>query len=345
MGTRWTAAALAVATLGAACLGPARAYAQAAQPSAAAEQQARDAYARGTAAFRAERYAAAEKAFEQAYAAVPNPVVLVAIAEARQRQGDVPGTIDALERYLMARPDAPDAPAMQARLDALRKTPATVRVSSDPAGALVLVDGAQTDDATPARLSLPPGKHRIDATLNGRRFGEREVTALPGGHLDVTLGPLGAATTPPAASTRPPSGEAEGAPAMGEGATAATGREAGRHATKAVWATFGVALAAGATGAVLGGVALKKQKDFDAHPTNALADKGERIALFADVSFGIAAGAAITSLVLYLTSGSRGEHDEGPEGSDAAVVHGAPRVAVEPAVGRAGGGAVLRLRF
>ena len=69
-----------------------------------------------------------------------------------------------------------------------------------------------------------------------------------------------------------------------------------------VWVTSGVAVAALVTGTVLGVVALKQEKDFNDDPTERGADRGDRIALFADVSFGVAAGAAITSLALYLTS-------------------------------------------
>src|SRR5690606_4388952 len=68
-----------------------------------------------------------------------------------------------------------------------------------------------------------------------------------------------------------------------------------------VWVATGVAGAGLVTGVILGGFALKQKADFDVRPREATADKGERLALFADVGFGIAAAAGITALVLYFT--------------------------------------------
>jgi len=57
-------------------------------PSMEDRKQAREAYRRGQELFRDGRYEEAEAAFEEAYRLVPNPVVWVGIAEARERQGN-----------------------------------------------------------------------------------------------------------------------------------------------------------------------------------------------------------------------------------------------------------------
>ena len=49
---------------------------------------------------------------------------------------------------------------------------------------------------------------------------------------------------------------------------------------------------------------LAERSDYDANPTDESADRGERLALFADVAFGVGAMALITGAVLYLTDDS-----------------------------------------
>lgn len=51
---------------------------------------------------------------------------------------------------------------------------------------------------------------------------------------------------------------------------------------------------------MLGVMALSEQQRFQQMPSDASADRGERYALFADVSLAVALGAAVTGLVLYL---------------------------------------------
>ena len=78
-------------------------------------------------------------------------------------------------------------------------------------------------------------------------------------------------------------------------------------------------------------MALKNKSDFDKAPTEAKADKGERLALFADVGFGIAVAGAVTALVLYLTASD--------EPAETQAFH------VAPSVARTEAGLVGNLRF
>ena len=48
-------------------------------------------------------------------------------------------------------------------------------------------------------------------------------------------------------------------------------------------------------------MAYQEQQDYRDNPTKETADKGERLALFADISFGLAALSAITSFTLFMT--------------------------------------------
>ena len=78
---------------------------------------------------------------------------------------------------------------------------------------------------------------------------------------------------------------------------------------------------------------MKKKSDFDDRPSESLADSGEKVALFADVGFGIAAAAGITAVVLYLTSDSKKAEDKQQAWS------------VSPALGTGRAGLIGRLRF
>ena len=89
------------------------------------------------------------------------------------------------------------------------------------------------------------------------------------------------------------------------------------------------------TGTVLGIAALNEKADYDDNPTEASADRGERLALFADVSFGVGAMALITGAVLLLTYDDPGDAGAG---DDTAVV-------VTPVLDAQGAGAAARVRF
>jgi hypothetical protein len=88
-------------------------------------------------------------------------------------------------------------------------------------------------------------------------------------------------------------------------------------------------------GTALGILALNARSEYNAGPTSARADTGERLALFSDVGFGIGAMALVTTAVLLLT------HDD--SSSEAA-----PQTAslqIIPAVTPSGASATAKLRF
>jgi hypothetical protein len=96
--------------------------------------------------------------------------------------------------------------------------------------------------------------------------------------------------------------------------------------------TLSLAGAGAVVGTVFGVMALSSKGDFDATPTQELADDTERNALIADMAFGVAITFGITGAVLLLTGG---------EDSEAAA---AARM-VTPWVGPTGGGAVGTFHF
>jgi hypothetical protein len=105
----------------------------------------------------------------------------------------------------------------------------------------------------------------------------------------------------------------------------------GRHLSPMFWVAVGVTAAGAAVTTVFGIVALNKQSEFDKNPTDKTADDGERAALIADISLGVAAAGAVTATVLFFTAG----HDKRPEQAFSVV----------PVVGPSGGGLVGNARF
>ena len=298
-------------------------------PTAQSRARARQAYARGQELHRAGQFTEAEAAFQEAYDAVPNPVVLIGIAEAREHAGNIPGAVAALERYLADRADAPDRAQIEQRVTALRTTPATLVISSEPPGASITLDRSAREETTPAEIEVPSGTHEVALQLDGREPVEVSVEATFGARVEVaeTLPEL--APEPEDAFGDDGDDEAGMAP---EGEPPAVAEEG---SSAAIWVAGGIGGAGLVAGTVLGFLALSEQADFDDSPSADAADRGERLALFADVAFGVAVAGIITAIVLYAAGDGPADELE----ADTSVAE------VVPVVGPGGGGASLRLRF
>ncbi len=291
--------------------------APAAEPTEAQRETAREAYTRGQALFAENKFAEAKTAFEQAYAAVPNPVVLLSIAESDVRLGNLEVALATFQRYLAERPDAPDRAEVEQKISELTATPATLVLTSEPAGAVIVLDGRNTGKVTPAEIEAPRGDHSIELSTAGYQKAMTAVTARIGARheLHVTLQP-----EPPAPAAPEPlaTAEADGSP------------------TTALWITGVVGAAGLVTGTVLGFMVLAERSDFDADPTADSADRGERLALFTDVAFGVGAMALLTGAVIYLTAGDSVEETAGED---------AARLQLSPLASPDGAGVMARTRF
>jgi hypothetical protein len=87
-------------------------------------------------------------------------------------------------------------------------------------------------------------------------------------------------------------------------------------------------------------MALTEQSDFDARPSDAAADRGERLSLFSDVMFGVAGIAAVTSIVLYVTDRRAARRAEEAAEEDATA-----RLRLVPLASRRGAGLGASLQF
>ena len=323
-----------IATLGAAATS---AMAQPAAPTAAQRTRARELYGEGQRQFAAHAYAESLAAFEGAYAQVPNPVVLLGVASSQEQLGQRAEARVTLERYLRERPDAPDRADVLGRIAALpapaAPTTGTIRVACTPAGAAIEVDGVVAG-VSPAEFSVPVGAHTLSLNLEGYATVTRSVTIEPGATVDISV-ELVAATDVASVDSMSEDAAFGDDAAESSDETTPTETPVSTDPSAGVWVTTAIAGVALVTGTIFGFLALSRQSDFDARPTAGAANEGEAFALVADLSFGVAAAAGITAIVLYAT--------ERP--APAADAPATASLRIVPLASPSGGGAMVRATF
>ncbi len=169
-----------------------------AQP-AKQDSRAFEAYGRGQRLFGEHNYTAAQAAFEEAYQADPNPVVLLSIAEAQQRRSMWNEAIVTFERYLIERPDAPDRERVRQEVEAIRDalapvvekssgratapnrtiSPVTIVHDSKMSSTFELVRAVYSIDGTPVLTRMNDDRGLTDR----EEFALRGATLAPGVHL------------------------------------------------------------------------------------------------------------------------------------------------------------------
>jgi hypothetical protein len=253
------------------------------------ETTAHDAYAIGVRLFEAERYESAEAAWFRAYSLGRDPKLLVAIAGTRLRRGDEPGGVAMLEQYLVERPDAPDRASVEARIATLLESPAVLVIRSEEAGHAILLDGVPTERKTPTHLEVEPGTHTVVVVGEGTHVGEKTVQV---GYGEVAQLDFTPSTTSDVLLEQSEEARLQAQLAIEKEDTTIR---------RAVISTGSIAAASLLTGTVLGFMALQEEQSYRDNPTVDTANRGERFALFADLSFGLAALSAITSFTLFMT--------------------------------------------
>ncbi len=190
----------------------------------------------------------------------------------------------------------------QDRVAALKAKPAKVKVTSDPPGAVIIVDGKAIPEKTPTDVELAPGKHKIALSADKKKPFEREVDVVPfkGAELVATLE---AVPEPPPPTTAPPAVIATTGPAN-PGTALPPGQDDVRMRRDNTWVyvTGAAAIVGLGVGTFFGVKALSNKSDYDKNPTQDLHDTGTRNALISDMGFGIGVTLAITSAVLFFTA-------------------------------------------
>ncbi len=251
------------------------------------------AYELGARLFEAKRYESAESAWLRAHALGRDPTLLVAVADTRERRGDEPGAVAMLRQYLVERPDAPDQPAIEARIATLLQSPAVLRVVSEQPDCAILLDGVPVGKKTPAELEVAPGSHSVIVVGEGKHVGEKTVQVGYGEvkELDFTPETKSQVTVEP---SEDPSLQARLASETED-----------RIIRRAVISTGSIAAASFVTATIVGSLALRQ----DSSGTNA--GKTSPLTVSAEVSLGLAVLSAIASFTLFQTHKNkrRREHE------------------------------------
>jgi hypothetical protein len=303
------------------------------KPSAAATAQARKAYKKGQQYFDAGEYQNAEAAFRKAYAAVPNPVVLLSVGECQKRTGKYAEAVSTFERYLKGKLDAKERAEVENKIEEIKSMPATLAVTTDPQGAKISIDGSDSGKVSPAEVEMAPGEHTVELSLETGETVTKTVQADFGARHELIV-EIGAESLFDPFHTG-----SDGASVYNAEPEAKEDENTARSSV-APWIVMSVGGAALLVGTVLGAMALSEESDFDENPTTDSADTGERLALFADVAFGVGAVTVVTGLVLLLT-----EEDPERDETGAAAKGSGPRVLAAPVLLRDGGGMAASVRF
>ena len=295
-----------------------------AQPKKAAagdvKKQAIAKYKEADALFKKGDFAGALPVFQEADKLYPGAAPKHKIAVCYDKLGKAAEAVAAYRAFIDSKPSEKYAERLTEATKRIAELepqlPATVTLKIAPEG---LTGVVITVDGTPAEgpeLALEAGEHTVVVTAEGHDP-VTEVVNVRGAEtreLAVTLTPS-AATAPPPPKTPPPE-----TPEEDEGGS-----------NVPAYVTLGIAGAGVILGTVFGIQALGAKSDCDdkvedpaATPAELtdLADKAERAALIADMSFGVALTFGITGAVLLFSSGGDDDEggDEGPAEEEAASV-------------------------
>jgi len=267
--------------------------------------EARKAYAEGEAKFAAGDYQAAYAAYKTANEAVPAPMTLYKMALSLDKLDRAADALPAYTAFLSSSPPASmDAKVVdaQARVADLKaKAPVVIKVTSEPAGASVALDGAPQQGVTPVDLKTTPGHHVVRVTAPEYDAFEKA--------LDLQAGAADSAVQAMLVKTPPPEPPPPPAPPLPVAAAQPPSDLPQEHRSNtAAYVVLGVAGAGAIVGTIFGVKALQDKSDFDDGTTTTdKADSVEKNALIADMAFGAAITLGVTGTVLLLTNGSNAE--------------------------------------
>jgi hypothetical protein len=308
------------------------------------KEEAKKHYKSGEAKFAKGDYAGALDDFQTADGLIPGAAPKFWIAETYEKMSKVPEAVTAYQTFLDSSPDAEkykdkiaDA---KTRIEALKKTPAKVKVATEPAQAANLklaLDGAAQ---TGPELSVPPGHHTITATADGLE-GKLDVDVTFAEHKDVTVKLEKAAPPKVASALDVPAKPAATTPAATTPAPA-TPPVAEKRSNVPAYVTLGLAVVGAGVGTVFGIQALGSKSDYNDNPTRDGLDKVERQSLLADMSYAVALTFGVTGVVLLLSNDSGSKPQQ--TGSTKAAQAKRSFVAAPYATPQ-GGGAAATLRF
>jgi len=188
---------------------------------------------------------------------------------------------------------------VQARIKELSAFLGTLKLTVDPPGAEVRIDGSVAGVAPLAPITIETGEHELSVTLDGYKDIETKVVIVSGQMKELSLT---MARPAPVTVAPPPAPE----------------KKSRKTLHPAIfWSMVGLAGAATASAAVTGSLAIKKDRkvgDFYEDETgwDSLRDEGKKLALSTDIMIGVAAAAGVSALVLFFFTDFKKKKKEKP---------------------------------
>jgi tetratricopeptide (TPR) repeat protein len=304
------------------------------------KDEAKKKYKEGGELLQKEDFAGALAAYQEADDLVPGAAPKHKIAVCLDKMNKVQEAIDAYQKFLDANPDADkfkdQITDSKARIDALKKSPAKVKVATDPAappGLKISVDGQAK---TGTEFTVEPGHHMITASADNFDTAAQEFDVKFAESKDLQMKLTAATKPPPAAVVAPPP-----PPAVAAKPAEPTPPSEPRSNVPA-YVTLGLAVVGAGVGTVFGIQALGSKSDYNKAPTRDGLDKVERQSLLADMSYAVALTFGVTGVVLLL-SNDEPAPKQGMKNKPATAA--IKKTVVAPYVTPTGGGAAALVRF
>lgn len=262
------------------------------------------AYKEGEKAYKAKDWECAYQLFLAADAIRPGGKPKYYAGSAADKLGKIKEALSLYQSFLDTNPDASKSGDLikdsKDRIDALKVMPGLVKLSLEPPGAKLLVDGKEMSGP---ELKLPGGKHTLVASMDKHETVTKEIDVKADDSIDVKIALPPKMESPP--PPPPPSATevASAPPPPTQSAPPPPPPKKEEKSKVPAIVTLGLAGAGTVVGVIFGVLALDTKSQFDKNPTTALADETDRNALIADMSFAVAVTFAVTGTVLLLTSG------------------------------------------
>ncbi len=300
------------------------------------KEKAKAFYKRGKERHEKGEFQGALEDFLGAYNAMPNPGVYISISSCYEKLENYQEAVNYLEKYIEEKPNAGNIVTVKEKLEELKATPGKVQITSTPSGAAVTLNGEATELVTPAQLELPGGDHAMALNLEGYIMETRAFTVPIGGEVTVDV---------ELTSTEAKAGEALPLPTEAVDLDFDEDEEPKKAAKVGpeVWAMAGVAGAGLVSATVFGLLALSEQSKFDKsdQTDQDSADKGKAFAVVCDVSWGVAAAAAITGTVLYIVGAKKAKEKPAESAHQGAI----KSATIYPVLGPDAAGAGVSMSF
>jgi hypothetical protein len=188
---------------------------------------------------------------------------------------------------------------VQARIKELSTFLGTLKLTVDPPGAEVRIDGSVAGVAPLSPITIETGEHELSVTLDGYKDIETKVVIVSGQTKELALT---MAKPPPVTVVQPPVPE----------------KKSRKTLHPAIfWSMVGLAGAAAAGAVVTGSLAIGKDRKVgeyyeDETGWGSLRDEGKKLALSTDILIGVAAASGASALVLFFFTAFEKKKKEKP---------------------------------